>query len=58
MVTDEDKRVNATYIISVARKLGCSVFLLWDDIVEVSIAVCFWLPELQEMRTGYLSFIE
>jgi plastin-1 len=34
-VTDDDKRVNATYIISVARKLGCSVFLLWDDIVEV-----------------------
>uniref|UniRef100_A0A7I4AZU4 Uncharacterized protein n=1 Tax=Physcomitrium patens TaxID=3218 RepID=A0A7I4AZU4_PHYPA len=34
-VTDEEKRVNATYIISIARKLGCSVFLLWDDIVEV-----------------------
>ncbi|KAG0559488.1 hypothetical protein KC19_10G108900 [Ceratodon purpureus] len=33
--TDDDKRVNATYIISIARKLGCSVFLLWDDIVEV-----------------------
>ena len=39
MITDEDKKVNATYIISVARKLGCSVFLLWDDIVEVS--ACF-----------------
>ncbi|XP_024385429.1 fimbrin-1 [Physcomitrium patens] len=34
-MTDDDKRVNATYIISIARKLGCSVFLLWDDIVEV-----------------------
>ena len=32
---DEDKRLNATYIISVARKLGCSVFLLPDDIMEV-----------------------
>ncbi|CAM6096511.1 unnamed protein product [Calypogeia fissa] len=34
-VTDDDKRKNAMYIISVARKLGCSIFLLWDDIVEV-----------------------
>ncbi|KAJ7547565.1 hypothetical protein O6H91_08G092300 [Diphasiastrum complanatum] len=33
--TDDDKRQNAIYIISVARKLGCSIFLLWDDIVEV-----------------------
>lgn len=33
---DEDKRLNATYIISVARKLGCSVFLLPDDIMEVN----------------------
>jgi len=27
--------LNATYIVSVARKLGCSVFLLPEDIVEV-----------------------
>lgn len=33
--TDEEKKQNAEYVISVARKLGCSVFLLWDDIVEV-----------------------
>ncbi|KAH7420402.1 hypothetical protein KP509_13G006300 [Ceratopteris richardii] len=33
--TDEEKKQNANYIISVARKIGCSVFLLWDDIVEV-----------------------
>jgi plastin-1 len=33
--TEEEKRKNANYIISVARKLGCSIFLLWDDIVEV-----------------------
>jgi len=39
MITDDDKRVNATYVISIARKLGCSVFLLWDDIVEVSSSV-------------------
>ncbi|KAK4343530.1 hypothetical protein RND71_036624 [Anisodus tanguticus] len=33
--TDEDKKLNATYIISVARKLGCSIFLLPEDIIEV-----------------------
>jgi plastin-1 len=32
---DDEKKLNATYIISVARKLGCSVFLLPEDIVEV-----------------------
>ncbi|XP_042061510.1 fimbrin-5-like [Salvia splendens] len=34
--TDEDKKSNATYIISVARKLGCSIFLLPEDIIEVN----------------------
>ncbi|ESQ54603.1 hypothetical protein EUTSA_v10024581mg [Eutrema salsugineum] len=34
--TDDEKRLNATYIVSVARKLGCSVFLLPEDIMEVN----------------------
>ncbi|GLU23853.1 hypothetical protein SLE2022_398290 [Rubroshorea leprosula] len=34
--TDDEKRLNATYIISVARKLGCSIFLLPEDIMEVN----------------------
>ncbi|KAH7684910.1 EF-hand-containing protein [Dioscorea alata] len=34
--SDEEKRMNATYIISVARKLGCSIFLLPEDILEVN----------------------
>lgn len=34
-IADEDKKLNATYIISVARKLGCSIFLLPEDIMEV-----------------------
>ncbi|GMI79418.1 hypothetical protein like AT5G55400 [Hibiscus trionum] len=34
--TDYEKRLNATYIISVTRKLGCSVFLLPEDIMEVN----------------------
>ncbi|XP_024976606.1 fimbrin-1-like isoform X2 [Cynara cardunculus var. scolymus] len=34
--TDEEKKLNATYIISVARKLGCCIFLLPEDIMEVN----------------------
>lgn len=34
--TDDRKKLNATYIISVARKLGCSIFLLPEDIMEVN----------------------
>ncbi|KAL1224878.1 Fimbrin-5 [Cardamine amara subsp. amara] len=34
--TEEDKKLNATYTISVARKLGCSIFLLPEDIIEVN----------------------
>lgn len=33
--SDEEKKMNATYIISIARKLGCSIFLLPEDITEV-----------------------
>jgi len=32
---DQEKMMNATYIISIARKLGCSIFLLPEDITEV-----------------------
>ncbi|XP_030935418.1 fimbrin-2 [Quercus robur] len=35
-ITDEAKKMNATYIISIARKLGCSIFLLPEDITEVN----------------------
>ncbi|CAN6447234.1 unnamed protein product [Victoria cruziana] len=31
-----EKKLNATYIISVARKMGCSIFLLPEDITEVA----------------------
>jgi len=32
---EEERKLNAKYAISSARKLGCSVFVLWEDIVEV-----------------------
>eukprot|EP01117_Protostelium_nocturnum_P006127 TRINITY_DN2208_c0_g1_i1.p1 TRINITY_DN2208_c0_g1~~TRINITY_DN2208_c0_g1_i1.p1 ORF type:complete len:1636 (-),score=603.17 TRINITY_DN2208_c0_g1_i1:715-5622(-) len=31
----EEQKLNAQYAISLARGFGCSVFLLWEDIVEV-----------------------
>lgn len=34
-LSGEEKKKNAHYIISVARKLGCSIFLAADDIIEV-----------------------
>ncbi|XP_057978794.1 fimbrin-1-like isoform X2 [Malania oleifera] len=34
--SEDEKKLNATYIISVARKLGCSIFLLPEDIMEVN----------------------
>ena len=33
---EEEKRLNATYIINVARNLGCSIFLLPKYVVEVN----------------------
>ena len=32
----EDRKHNAQYVISVARKLGCPVFLTWEDIIGVN----------------------
>ncbi|CAA2935338.1 fimbrin-1 [Olea europaea subsp. europaea] len=37
--TNDEKRLNATYIISVARKLGCSIFLLPEDILQVTMPI-------------------
>ena len=32
----EDRKHNAQYVISVARKLGCPVFITWEDIIQVN----------------------
>ena len=34
--TEEEREHNAKYVLSVARKMGCAIFLLWEDVVEVS----------------------
>ena len=31
----EHKALNAKYAISSARKLGCSIFVVWEDLVDV-----------------------
>ena len=35
-VTDGDKEMNAKYAISIARKLGAIIFLVWDDIPKLN----------------------
>ena len=34
--TDEDKENNAKYVLSIARKLGCVIFCVWEDIPKVN----------------------
>lgn len=34
--TEEDQEKNAKYAISIARKLGATIFCVWDDIVKVN----------------------
>jgi plastin-1 len=33
--TPEEAALNAKYVLSVARKIGCLVFCTWEDITEV-----------------------
>ncbi|KAL5207364.1 hypothetical protein ABZP36_031799 [Zizania latifolia] len=60
---DEEKKLNATYIISVARKLGCSVFLLPEDIIEVNqkmiltltASIMYWSLQMQPQSQSEMS---
>ncbi|KAK7300001.1 hypothetical protein RJT34_10832 [Clitoria ternatea] len=61
--SDDQKRLNATYIISVARKLGCSIFLLPEDIMEVNqkmiltlaASIMYWSLQQQTDDTDSIS---
>ncbi|KAG0449057.1 hypothetical protein HPP92_027545 [Vanilla planifolia] len=63
--SDDEKKLNATYIISVARKLGCSVFLLPEDIMEVNpkmilvltASIMFWSLQRQPSEESEASEI-
>lgn len=39
--SESESLLNASYAISVARKLGCTIFLLPEDIIEVRTACMF-----------------
>jgi len=34
--TDEEKENNAKYVLSIAMKLGCVIFCVWEDIPKVN----------------------
>lgn len=51
--TDEDKQLNAKYAISVARKLGAVIFLVWDDITVVNYKMMLiFVAELYDVKHG------
>ncbi|KAG8388862.1 hypothetical protein BUALT_Bualt02G0169100 [Buddleja alternifolia] len=60
--SEDEKKMNATYIISIARKLGCSIFLLPEDIIEVNqkmiltltASIMYWTlkPPVEERACG------
>ena len=51
---DESKQNNAKYTISIARKLGATVFLVWEDIAEVkSKLLLTLLASLYEVGSNY-----
>ena len=58
VITDKDdeesKQNNAKYAISIARKLGATVFLVWEDIAEVkSKLLLTFLASLYEVGNNY-----
>ena len=60
VVTDKDdeesRQNNAKYCISIARKLGATVFLVWEDIAEVkSKLLLTLLASLYEVGNNYKS---
>ncbi|EAL68445.1 actin binding protein [Dictyostelium discoideum AX4] len=57
--TFEEKKLNAQYIINVARKIGCCIFVVWEDLVEVkpkmiltfiSMLMCFDQEQQQNLN--------
>ena len=51
---EESRQNNAKYAISIARKLGATVFLVWEDIAEVkSKLLLTLLASLYEVGNNY-----
>lgn len=34
--TEEDRALNAKYAISIAKKLGATIFMVWEDVEQVN----------------------
>jgi len=50
--TEEEKMLNAKYAISIARKLGAIIFLVWDDIPSVNYKMMLiFVAELYDVKT-------
>lgn len=55
--TDEEKENNAKYILSIARKLGCVIFCVWEDIPHVNykmilVLVCSLFEVHEQLKKG------
>lgn len=49
--SEEEKQQNAKYAISLARKLGAVIFLVWDDILEVNMKMMvIFIASLYHMK--------
>lgn len=52
--SDEDKKNNAKYAISIARKLGAIIFCVWEDLVNINEKQMFILfAVLMEIHSNY-----
>jgi len=56
-MSEEEKKNNARYVVSVARKLGATVFCTWEDIVEVkpkmmtALIACLMLHDRKKQKS-------
>jgi len=51
--TDEEKQLNAKYAISIARKLGAIIFLVYDDILKLNKKmILIFVSALYDLKMG------
>jgi len=52
--TDADKKLNAMYAISLARKLNAIIFCVWEDMVNVNPKQIFiFMATMMDIHTNY-----
>jgi plastin-1 len=56
--TDEEKAQNAKYAISIARKLGCVIFMVWDDVLEVNQKmILVFIASLYDLNNQFACYV-